>query len=647
MTWSFLAPLYLLGGIALAVPIWAHLRSRQPKDVYAFSSLFFLLPSRLLKTNRWRQIMRWLVLLLRMAVMTALALAFAKPWRHAILPPTGKAAVLVLDVSCSMRAGKVWEEARNLVLKKLSEENREAATAVVLMGRTARLLAPFEQPLAEKEAVLKNLTPAFEGTDPLSAILQANSLLTSQSAKGKKILVFSDMAVSAWKTIKWESTLSPGVTIEPCAVAPTAPANVAVTEVSPPRSFWQTNAVLTVTATFRNFSAESREAQAFCLVNEKTVGEQNLFLPGHGSQEISFHVMPQTLEPLCGSVRCQCKDELAEDNERFFVVPACKPARIGRLGRSRPDEEVFLKTVFTPKANTLLNRYQWVSLDPESTMPIGETVDMLILDQGLAVSPVMQESVKKFVNGGGPILVFLGEASQLLDWENTWLPVEIGSKRRSGTLSEAQRFAWVHHGHPILKPFFLPRGGDLFLVKVFAWRAFRAPLMETLISLPNGDPIFAVLGQENRQAAMLAFPFTREWSDWPVQATFLPMIYQTVEWLLQQNKTTGEYLAGHPLPTGQSAKGPGFQRADKGPSRVFAVNIDPLESDLSRWTLLENFKQLENPNRDLAPATVRQPVKTVDGVDSSPSSMNLIWWLLLLAVLFSLPELCLANHTPR
>ena len=60
---SFLAPLYLAGLAALALPIVFHLIRRAPADRVPFSSTMFLSPSppRLTKRNR---IEHWLLLLL-------------------------------------------------------------------------------------------------------------------------------------------------------------------------------------------------------------------------------------------------------------------------------------------------------------------------------------------------------------------------------------------------------------------------------------------------------------------------------------------------------------------------------------------------------------------------------------------------------
>src|SRR3954469_15070213 len=78
---GFLAPLYMIGLLAVGIPILLHLIRRTPQGRQMFSSLMFLSPSppRLTKRSRLSNI---LLLLLRATIVTLLALAFARPFFH-------------------------------------------------------------------------------------------------------------------------------------------------------------------------------------------------------------------------------------------------------------------------------------------------------------------------------------------------------------------------------------------------------------------------------------------------------------------------------------------------------------------------------------------------------------------------------------
>jgi hypothetical protein len=76
---SFLYPLFLIGGAAIAAPIIFHMIRRVTRDKVTFSSLMFLKPSPP-KLTRKSRIEHWLLLLLRCLVLLLMALAFSRPY---------------------------------------------------------------------------------------------------------------------------------------------------------------------------------------------------------------------------------------------------------------------------------------------------------------------------------------------------------------------------------------------------------------------------------------------------------------------------------------------------------------------------------------------------------------------------------------
>src|ERR1041385_8023479 len=106
---GFVAPLVLLGLGALALPVLIHLIQRERKRVVEFPSLMFLrkIPY---QSVRRRRIRDWSLLLMRLAALTLIVLAFARPFfRRASLAAAtqqgAKETVVLLDNSYSMDYG--------------------------------------------------------------------------------------------------------------------------------------------------------------------------------------------------------------------------------------------------------------------------------------------------------------------------------------------------------------------------------------------------------------------------------------------------------------------------------------------------------------------------------------------------------------
>ena len=100
---NFLAPAFLAGLAAIAVPVIIHLINRERRVVVEFPSLMFLqrIPYRSVRRQKIRHL---LLLILRCLALALLVAAFARPFfqrRHAAIATTGaREVVILLDRSC-------------------------------------------------------------------------------------------------------------------------------------------------------------------------------------------------------------------------------------------------------------------------------------------------------------------------------------------------------------------------------------------------------------------------------------------------------------------------------------------------------------------------------------------------------------------
>ena len=75
---QFLAPLFFVALAGLAIPVLLHLTQREKKQIVRFPSLMFVrrIPY---QSVRRRKIQNWLLLMVRMAALALIILAFARP----------------------------------------------------------------------------------------------------------------------------------------------------------------------------------------------------------------------------------------------------------------------------------------------------------------------------------------------------------------------------------------------------------------------------------------------------------------------------------------------------------------------------------------------------------------------------------------
>jgi hypothetical protein len=218
---SFLAPLFAIGLAAVAVPILLHLLRRKPQQRLPFSSLIFLdeSPPTLTRRNR---IDDWWLLLIRMAVIAMIVLAFMRPfWNNretTTRASVATARVLLLDTSASLRAGDRWTQSLAKAREVIDASDPADLISLVTFDSQLKTLFSFEQsqqtPAAlrgeQLTSLVNQLEPSWNPTH-LDTVLTsaAESLLDFeiQSADGtpgsapssiqKEIVLISDLQSGA------------------------------------------------------------------------------------------------------------------------------------------------------------------------------------------------------------------------------------------------------------------------------------------------------------------------------------------------------------------------------------------------------------------------------------------------------------------
>jgi hypothetical protein len=208
---SMLMPLYALGLLAVSLPIVFHLIRRMPRGEFQFSSLMFLSPSppRLTRRSRLENI---LLLILRGAVLSLLAFAFARPFLRHELPPDPsnseqRRVAIVVDTSASMRRGDLWQQAAAAVEKVVAESGPLDQVALYTCDESLRPLVGFEEysqlPPAQRRGVLSgrlhNTRPTWAGTALGRGLMDAVEIVNNvaeaaeRSRTARRVVLVSDM----------------------------------------------------------------------------------------------------------------------------------------------------------------------------------------------------------------------------------------------------------------------------------------------------------------------------------------------------------------------------------------------------------------------------------------------------------------------
>lgn len=212
---SFLAPLYVLAGLAIALPILFHLIRRRPKERKLMSSLMFLDPTPP-RLTRQSSIDQWLLLLLRATAIALLAFAFTRPYWNTPAEKDadriGSQRMLLIDTSASMRRDGLWTAAVQRVEQIIRQSGPTDAISVYqfdsslrpLIAMDTALQTPASQRQMQAIAALQGVAPTWSHTDLGLALLSAADLLqtdwdtsSDSNATASEIVVVTDFQTGA------------------------------------------------------------------------------------------------------------------------------------------------------------------------------------------------------------------------------------------------------------------------------------------------------------------------------------------------------------------------------------------------------------------------------------------------------------------
>ncbi|MEY4483931.1 MAG: hypothetical protein RL693_1383, partial [Verrucomicrobiota bacterium] len=205
---NFLFPLYMLGALAVAIPIMLHFRRQPPQKAVPFSTLMFLEQTPVPPKTK-RKLEDWLLLALRCLALLLLALMFARPFmRSAALSSGGSSTnwCVLVDVSASMRREGAWQEMEKQLQQTLQSLKEEDNVSLITFDREPDVVFGFDawrntvtgSRKAALARVIKKIQPGWGGTDLGKVLVFASEQLTGLAdAAPKRVVLISDMQEGA------------------------------------------------------------------------------------------------------------------------------------------------------------------------------------------------------------------------------------------------------------------------------------------------------------------------------------------------------------------------------------------------------------------------------------------------------------------
>jgi hypothetical protein len=647
---SLLAPAFLLGLLAIALPWWLHRLSSDNPNKQKFSSLMFLEPGEPRRVLA-KKVQYLLLLALRIGVLALLALAFTEPaiWRT---PAAGGDAdgarlhLIVLDGSASMGYDDRWERAQDAANDVLDELGPEDRGQLVLAGRLFEVLGPATGDVAALRQTLNTAEPGVFRLEYGQLMRSIDGLLRTA-----ELPVVLDLVTDVQAT---------GLPTRFGELAPRRPAEIVIHDVgSGAAENWTVDSfaasALTgeLTASVRSFASEAVTRTVTLSQNGSTVDEQTVDVPAAGRAEVTF----PALELARGSNRVEVElspaDDLAGDDRRYLAIKRPEPRNVLIVAQNTEGVGPLFTSAALETLTTLALTAD-VRTTPLGDPPLVGYSFVVVTDVGL-LDAAQAAALTDYVEDGGRVLLAAGPRSSSL----TTLPVTGQALRTNPQMGAAARVAIgeVDATHPVL------RGVDELRAANF-WRSINVEPAgsQVLMSLADGTPLLLERTLGQGRVLLFTSSLDREWNDLPVQPAFVPLMAGIANHLLGGAGFTSEANLGSTLapralgftgaqifdPRGEAALGLGagsddvlldqvgfYEVVGGGSSELVAVNFDARESDLTPVdaATVERWRGL-----GIRPGEQATPVPGAVSAEEVPSSLGpwLVMLLLILVVVESL-----------
>src|SRR5688572_27737938 len=346
---GFVAPLLLVGLAALTIPVLIHLIQRERKRVVEFPSLMFLrkIPY---QSVRRRRIRDWLLLMMRLAALALIVMAFARPFfkRDSLAAATqqgAREAVVLVDTSYSMGYGDRWQRARTAAADAIAALGAGDRASLVFFSSGAEVAVRSAGDRGRLEAGLATAEVGAGATRYAPALKLAGSLLGESALPRREIILISDFQRRGWEATpgRDDVKLPERTTLTPVNVATGETSNLSVTPVSLQRTRFENHDRITVTAGVVNHSKAASRATLALEVDGQSIQSQSAEVAAGGSSSVTFAPFTVASRNMRGTVKLP-DDGLKRDNAFHFVVSPLEPVRVMVVNRAGAERQLLYLT---------------------------------------------------------------------------------------------------------------------------------------------------------------------------------------------------------------------------------------------------------------------------------------------------------------
>lgn len=549
---NFLNPFFLLGVLAVAVPVVIHLINLRRPQKLSFSTLAFF--EELQKsTIRKIRIKRYLLLALRVLAVIMLALALARPLLSPTMGGTAsdtsepKLSVMLLDNSPSMSRigadGPFFEQAREVASRVV--ENSKSSDRFIITGTNSPEQGLQIVNAARALDLLEEVEVSNTGNNINQAIQVVVNQLQNSTLQQGIIYLFTDAQQSQLDDLKQLKSLgvndSRQVALQVITVGSSNQPNIAVSGINLQSRMLSQGNPVSLQVEMHNYGNAGAANQFVSLqVDDRMAGQYEVNLGPGETKQLGFEIVPQKVGDIAGKVVIE-GDEISYDNERYFVLNIPRKRSVLLISQNKDQASEFVSYLqpaleAARRSNTQIefNRTLPGEVDQSSWLQN----DVIILDGLREIPEYWFEDLQRYVQDGRGLLFFPSEQGSIENY-NTFLGLFnagsfTGISGEYASFKSVAKVEGLAEGHPILDDIFEKEEDEeiqVDLPELFFYYQFEQVSgtgSYTILSSTTDDEILTEQRFGDGRFLVSTIGTDPGWSNFPVNALFAPVYYRSV-----------------------------------------------------------------------------------------------------------------------
>ncbi|MDR3678990.1 MAG: BatA domain-containing protein [Flavipsychrobacter sp.] len=538
---SFLYPLFLLSGLALAIPVLIHLFNlRRYKTVFFPHTRF--LKNITLNSRRQSQVRYKWLLATRLLFLTALILAFAQPLYTANRQKnTGShLQVIYVDNSNSMELKKgsrtLLDIAKDAAQRQV-QDARAGSKFILLTNDKPGSYNPL--PADKVLAGINSIEVSPVGKTGTQVLAATQSLMQSEGSPAADIYYYSDFQQGAFAQ-QPEAPLLKNITFSGIPVQDAEPHNIYIDTAylaTPVLQTGQTNQLVVTTKATGALPKDQPVLQLSINGQVKSAATLNFNDKQESVDTLSFQVGDAGWQRIALTVN----DASIRFDDTFRITARSAP-NLSVLALNDGQSNPYIQAAFRAYNGFRLNQ-----ADIQTPPTSWKEYNLVILNGVTTISSTMGKSLAGALLQGQSICIFPGRTTNI-GALNEGLK-ELGDIRITGIDTAQQTVSTLQQGSNLVKDLFVKIPANVQL-PVANWHyiisAGLSANQQSVLSFRNGDPFLATYTPTRGQLYICATSADLQSGNFPGSYFFVPFLYQ----MAMQSRSGDVYAvtAGHQQP---------------------------------------------------------------------------------------------------